>query len=370
MKSIFKILVLGVVPILAVTAVMDLGLAADKGSQLIFQSHMDHQNFISVANGNEGRAVTVLVQYYNDELALVLYYLRIIPGGGNVLIDPFDHEIPGSAKLDEDDMEIPGTGINVSGVFDTMPDMTNDDEGDGINSGRFVIVVTAVGADMGVDVNEDGDIADAITEEPSTDAETVSVGGYRIVAAADDDDDTSVDESMTHIQLITKTVTTGADGEITGIAYDDADDGYSAETNRAPTVNALFPAYLAVGMHGVDNIDDSGILSLVGMGLDASEETKKINDVGEIVDESTKNVADWDWDKCTVCVFLLHDQRTTCVGPLVYRGDSIASKASGEITVSIILRARQCGAHELNETRSGVLHGIQHGIQTSKVLCA
>ena len=131
MKSIFKILILAAVPILAVTAVADLGLAADKGSQLIFQSHMDHQNFISVANGNEGRAVTVLVQYYNDELALVLYYLRIIPGGGNVLIDPFDHEIPGSAKLDEDDMEIPGTGINVSDdVFDTMPPMmTNDDEG-------------------------------------------------------------------------------------------------------------------------------------------------------------------------------------------------------------------------------------------------
>ena len=120
MKSIFKILILAAVPILAVTAVADQGLAADKGSQLIFQSNMAHQNYISVANANDDRAVTVLVQYYNDEMALVLWYLRVIPGGGNVLVDPFDHEIPGTAKLDEDDMEIPGTAINVSDVIGTI----------------------------------------------------------------------------------------------------------------------------------------------------------------------------------------------------------------------------------------------------------
>ena len=56
MKSIFKILILGVVPILAVTAVVDQGLAADKGSQLIFHSNMYHQNYISVSNGNDGEA--------------------------------------------------------------------------------------------------------------------------------------------------------------------------------------------------------------------------------------------------------------------------------------------------------------------------
>ena len=55
MKSIFKILVLGVVPILAVTAVVDLGLAADKGSQLIFQSNMAHKNYISVAKHHAAR---------------------------------------------------------------------------------------------------------------------------------------------------------------------------------------------------------------------------------------------------------------------------------------------------------------------------
>ena len=36
-----------------------------------------------------------------------------------------------------------------------------------MNSGRFVIVVTAVGANVGVDVNEDGEIADV--HGPETD---------------------------------------------------------------------------------------------------------------------------------------------------------------------------------------------------------
>ena len=96
MKSIFKILILGVVPILMAAAVVDQGLAADKGSQLIFQSNIAHQNYISVANANDDRAVTVLVQYYNDEMERVLWYLRVVPGGGNFLVDPFDHMIPGS----------------------------------------------------------------------------------------------------------------------------------------------------------------------------------------------------------------------------------------------------------------------------------
>ena len=79
MKSIFKILVLGVVPILAVTAVMDLGLAADKGSQLIFQSNMAHKNYISVSNTSD-KAVTVLVQYYNDEWSRFSFTSGLSPG--------------------------------------------------------------------------------------------------------------------------------------------------------------------------------------------------------------------------------------------------------------------------------------------------
>ena len=203
MKSIFKILVLGVVPILAATAVVDQGLAADKGSQLLFiadtgvnmRSYMMesgsmvgmdgmemegmsvsattgmmmamNQNFISITNtgasGNPskkanalttvaGRAVTVLIQYYNDETELVLYYLRVLRGSETVLVDSFDHEIPGTAELDEDDMEIAGTATSVREVlFDRIPAMSFTDAKKiyrpGFNSGRFVITVTAVGTD-------------------------------------------------------------------------------------------------------------------------------------------------------------------------------------------------------------------------------
>ena len=128
MKSILRILVLGVVPILAATAVVDQGLAADKGSQLIFHSNMYHQNFISIANANDGSAVTVLTQYYNDEMALVLWYLRVIPGGGNLLVDPFDHMIPGTAEQDADGEDIRAREANVSDVIGALPAMSFTDE--------------------------------------------------------------------------------------------------------------------------------------------------------------------------------------------------------------------------------------------------
>ena len=173
MKSILRILVLGVVPILAATAVVDQGLAADKGSQLIFHSNMYHQNYISVANANDGEAVTVLTQYYNDEMAMVLWYLRVIPGGGNVLVDPFDHRIPGTAKQDADGEDIAGSEANVSDVIGAMPAMSFTDEDDayqdGINSGRFLIVLTAVGANT---VN-DTDTADV--DEGNSDSLTANI---------------------------------------------------------------------------------------------------------------------------------------------------------------------------------------------------
>ena len=53
MKGWLKLLVLGAVPILAVTMVADQALAADKGSQLIFQSNSDHVNFMSVTNSSD-----------------------------------------------------------------------------------------------------------------------------------------------------------------------------------------------------------------------------------------------------------------------------------------------------------------------------
>ena len=137
MKSIFKILVLGVVPILAATAVVDRGLAADAGSQLIFQNNINHIDYISVANTSDKMAVTVLVQYYNDEMTRVLWYLRVIPAGGNFMVDPFNHAIPGQDT----------TVMNELGRLPAMT-QTEGDKLPGINSGRFVIAVTAVGANV------------------------------------------------------------------------------------------------------------------------------------------------------------------------------------------------------------------------------
>ena len=149
MKSFLKILVLGVVPILAATAVVDQGLAADDGSQLIFQVDMDDKNFISVTNTGTD-AVTVLTQYYNDEMKQVLWYLRVITSNSTVLVDPFDHEIPGTAEM-KDGKPVAGTATNVREVFDGIPDMSTKDDA-GKNSGRMVIAVTAVGANVNVDV--------------------------------------------------------------------------------------------------------------------------------------------------------------------------------------------------------------------------
>ena len=173
MKSIFKILILAAVPILAVTAVADQALAADKGSQLIFHSNMYHQNYISVANANDGKAVTVLTQYYNDEMAMVLWYLRVIPGGGNVLVDPFDHRIPGTTKQDADGEDIPGSETNVRKVIDNLPPKSFTDEDDayqdGINSGRFLIVLTAVGGNT-VDDDDTGAV-----DEGNSDSELANI---------------------------------------------------------------------------------------------------------------------------------------------------------------------------------------------------
>ena len=132
MKGWLKLLVLGAIPILAVTMVADPAFAADKGSQLIFQSSMAHTNYISVVNAQpDGNAVTLLIQYYNNDMELALYYLRVVPGGSSVLVDPFDHMIPGTEMNTGD--EIMGSGK--------------------MGNGHFVIAVTAVAAQ--VDVGDD-----------------------------------------------------------------------------------------------------------------------------------------------------------------------------------------------------------------------
>lgn len=132
MKGWLKLLVLGAVPILAVTMVADPALAADKGSQLIFQANSDHTSFISVANGNSDAAVTVLVQYYNESMEMVVWYLRVITGDGNFLVNTFDHMIPGTAT--DDDMD--GTNV-MEAIMDS-----------GKASTHYVIAVTAVGANL------------------------------------------------------------------------------------------------------------------------------------------------------------------------------------------------------------------------------
>lgn len=294
MKSFLKILVLGVVPILAATAVVDQGLAADKGSQLIFHTNMAHKNFISIANTNDASGVTVLTQYYNDDMARVLYFLRVIPGGGNVLFDPFDHEIP-------------GTEANVSEVLAGLPAMTQTtgQKLPGINSGRFLVVVTAVGANMGVDTNGNDIIADVVAADANAATGTATaVGGYRIRTHPT----TGKDE----IVLIRKQTPAGANATPTyDVPYTPADTGttaafvFSAETNRAQTVNALFPEFLAEDMHGISNIDNGGVLSLVGDGLVLTNEDEiiTVGDDGIAKDISTKNVGDWGVDNAIPIAF-------------------------------------------------------------------
>ena len=184
MKSFFKILVLGVVPIVAVTMTADQALAADEGSQLIFQSNMANKNFISILNSNSASAVTVLTQYYNDEMTPVVWYLRVVPAGGNVLVDPFDHTIPMSKGE-----------VNVGDVI--------MDSGKA-NSGNFVIAVTAVGHDA----NDDDGTADSLFPEflvgdtHDKDSNIDNCGGDTLAAGYDpnpSDDDCDDDASSKNV---------------------------------------------------------------------------------------------------------------------------------------------------------------------------
>ena len=115
-------------------------------------------------------------------------------------------------------MEIAGTATNVSDMMDglgSLPAMSSDEDGPGINSGRFVIVVTAVGANMAIDENGDGDVA-YVTADATTNSSPAS------------------------------------------------------EENNARTVNVLFPGFLAAGMHGVDNIDNGGSLKDISVDFEAN----------------------------------------------------------------------------------------------------
>ena len=223
MKGWFKLLVLGAVLILGTTAVVDQGLAADKGSQLIFQSNMAHHNFISVAN-TSANAVTVLVQYYNNELEMAVWYLRVILGETTVLVDAFNHTIPGS-----DPATNIGDAIMASGKM---------------GNGHFVIAVTPVGANL-MGKTAAGDQATGLTE---TELEAEAVA------------------------------------------------------NTAPTVNVLFPTFLAEDLHGTDNIDNGGSLTVAIPGTAAPEGEATLNNnlmytkftatETQTTDNTSKNVGD------------------------------------------------------------------------------
>ena len=214
MKGWLKLLVLGAVPILAVTMVADQTLAADKGSQLIFQANSDHVSFISVANTKDDSAVTVLVQYYNESMELVTWYLRVITGGGNFLVKPFDHMIPGT---DTEDNE---AGINVMEAIMAS----------GKASTHYVIVVTAVGANL---------------------------------EGLPADDDQTADEAQT-TPVVLPNAAADPPVEVDAIA------------NVGPTANVLFPDYLAEDLDGTDNIDNGGVITSGGGALQTTGDPRDV----------------------------------------------------------------------------------------------
>ena len=99
MKSILRILVLGAVPILAVTMVADQTLAADKGSQLIFQTNIGpHELHLCCqrAAGRHGRGYGAGSVLQRIEMEMVVWYLRVIPHGtGTFWWIPLNHDDSG-----------------------------------------------------------------------------------------------------------------------------------------------------------------------------------------------------------------------------------------------------------------------------------
>ena len=200
MKGWMKLLVLGAIPILAVTMVANQGLAADKGSQLIFQSSMAHTNYISIVNANPDSAVTLLVQYYNNDMELALYYLRVLTSDSSVLVDPFNHMIPGT-ELNTGD-EIMGSGK--------------------MGNGHFVIAVTAV-ADQteAVDTVGANEATTANVLFPKSLAEDMhgtdnidACGDIKFVLGTDEADADEANNNLLHLDPL-------PDGEIEACSDDD-----------------------------------------------------------------------------------------------------------------------------------------------------
>ena len=108
MKSIFKILELGVERSRIFFAILrgdvdSQGLARRQGVAVdVFQSNMAHKNYRSESpTPIMTKRLRYLFNTTTTSCPRVLWYLRVITGGGNVLVDPFDHEIPGTAAKRE-----------------------------------------------------------------------------------------------------------------------------------------------------------------------------------------------------------------------------------------------------------------------------
>ena len=133
MKGWLKLLVLGAVPILAVTMVADQALAADKGSQLIFQANSDHTSFISVANANDGRG--------SDGAGSVLQRIH----GAGYLVPESHHR---RRELSGQPLQPHDSGHGYGGRHEAGTNVMEAIMGSGKASTHYVIAVTAVGANL------------------------------------------------------------------------------------------------------------------------------------------------------------------------------------------------------------------------------
>ena len=134
-------------------------------------------NFISVTNSSSDMAVTVQFDYYNDDLTPILSFLRVLPANATILVNPFDHMVPGPASaglMERANVRdaLFGTGELGANKMSGMKPAAVSAMGDGgFNSGRFLISVTAVGTME--------DIVDD-TEDPADGRANIIFPGYLV----------------------------------------------------------------------------------------------------------------------------------------------------------------------------------------------
>ena len=142
-----------------------MGLTDDQGQMAVSEAtgYVDAMlaNYLSVTNSSSNMAVTVQFDYYNDNTMLVLSFLRVIPAGRTILINPFDHTIPGETfrgltRAPNVSEALFGAGELLQNKNTGVKPHTIEALGDeGFNSGRFLIAVTAVGSMEDTDSTDD-----------------------------------------------------------------------------------------------------------------------------------------------------------------------------------------------------------------------